>query len=212
MDKGLEQKLEVLSTISMEYSFLWRASGFPKSSRRFRRRHCISHISKQGALEPTGIASLEFWCMWTNLHIVPDFVSISIRSVIVCQIALFLRELHRFTQNTLNPDSSFHVSHTQSEDFTDATVYPSPSDPPSGPQLKKRKRDLNGADPTSTSLSIPSATNDSQFARLPSHMLANKHMSQHVHQIVKRECEQLVTMVVRIEGAWSSPSVNLRRV
>lgn len=129
-------------------------------------------------------------------------MSILTRSVIGCQISLSVRELHQFTQNTLSPDSPFHGSHAQSENFTDTTVYPPPSDPPSEePQLKKRKRDLNGTDPAGASLSIPSATNDSQFARLPSYMLANQHMSQHVHQIVKRECEQLVTMVVRIEGA-----------
>jgi hypothetical protein len=64
------------------------------------------------------------------------------------------------------------------------------------PQLKKRKRDANGTDVATTP---PHVMNDVQFARLPSRVLANKHMSQ-VHQTVKSECEKFVTMVVRSEG------------
>ena len=110
------------------------------------------------------------------------------------------RELHQVTQNAIGADSPFHPSHAQSEEFTDITIYASSSDPLSeGPQLKKRKRDANGTDIIINTPFSPVA-NDAQFARFPSRMLANKHMSQHVHQFVKRESEQFAAMVVRDEG------------
>lgn len=112
-------------------------------------------------------------------------------------ISIFFRDLHQLAQNILSPDSPFHPSHAQSERFTDTTIYSPPSE---GSQLKKRKRDVNGADIISSPPHIAPITNDLQSARLLNHMLANKHMSQRVHQIVKSECEQLITMVVRGEG------------
>jgi proteasome activator subunit 3 (PA28 gamma) len=117
------------------------------------------------------------------------------------------RELHQLTQNSLNADSPFHTSHAQSEKFTDATIYmPPPSTTSDGPQLKKRRRDVNGAD---TPVISP-GTQDAETARFSGHILANKHMSQHVHPTVKRECEQLVAMVVRVEAIQSRSARNSR--
>jgi len=103
-------------------------------------------------------------------------------------------DLHRLIQTSLDPDSPFHFSHA--EKFTDTTIYLPPSDLPSeGPQLKKRKREVNGMDASNPQQPPPSVTNDTLFARFPGQMLANKHMSQHIHHAVKKESEQLAAMI-----------------
>lgn len=48
MDQGLQEDLEVLTTISNVASIFTQASGLPKSSLDLWRRNCISQISKQG--------------------------------------------------------------------------------------------------------------------------------------------------------------------
>ncbi|KAG6832535.1 hypothetical protein H0H92_000164 [Tricholoma furcatifolium] len=98
------------------------------------------------------------------------------------------RELHKLVQSTSTTESPFHITHA--ETFTDATVYPPPSEPlTNGTALKKRKISSD----TSTS-DVPPRS-DLQYAKIPSLMVANKHMSQDVHDVVKRECVEMAAMI-----------------
>ncbi|KNZ74153.1 Proteasome activator complex subunit 3 [Termitomyces sp. J132] len=100
----------------------------------------------------------------------------------------FDRELHQLVQTTLTRDSPFHLSHA--ETFTDTTVYPPPTEISSGgPAQKKRKRD----DDTLANDVI--SHSDIQHAKIPSLMVANRHMSQKVHDVVKKECAEMAGMI-----------------
>lgn len=61
------------------------------------------------------------------------------------------------------------------------------------PQVKKRKLD-NGASNDDSSHRV----SDHQPAQITSRILANKHISQNVHDVVKKESEQLAGMVVSL--------------
>jgi proteasome activator subunit 3 (PA28 gamma) len=98
-------------------------------------------------------------------------------------------ELTKLIESTSTPESPFHISHASSS--TDATVYPAPCSSVSDePEAKKRKRNGDG--------STTPTTNDTQHARYPSLILANKHMSR-AHQDVKKECEQLAELCDKVK-------------
>ncbi|KAJ7109983.1 proteasome activator pa28 REG alpha/beta subunit [Mycena epipterygia] len=106
-------------------------------------------------------------------------------------------ELQELIQSTSVPDSPYHPGQTATT--TDATVYPAPASPQTNgaePQSKKRKMDdgtLASTDPT---------TNDTQYARLPSLVLANKHKTS-LHEKLKRECEELIVLTDQVK-LWIS--------
>ncbi|KAG6911598.1 hypothetical protein DXG01_011901 [Tephrocybe rancida] len=84
------------------------------------------------------------------------------------------------------------------ESFTDATVYPPPTDSlTNGPAAKKRKRDGEAQNDTVTPRS------DLQHAKIPSLVLSNRHMSQNVHEVVKRECAEMAGLLVRHYSLYS---------
>ncbi|KAF7347638.1 Proteasome activator pa28, REG alpha/beta subunit [Mycena venus] len=106
-------------------------------------------------------------------------------------------ELQEMIQSTSSPSSPYHRDQTSTT--TDATVYPAPAESSQAngeqPQLKKRKMD-------DSSLASTVLTNDTQHARLPSLVHANKHMGT-LHATLKRECEQLVTLTDQVK-LWIS--------
>lgn len=94
-------------------------------------------------------------------------------------------------QTTSTTDSPFHISHAT---FTDVTIYPPPLESHiDGPIPKKRKREgeILESDPTASS-----GNSETHHSLYSSRILANKHMSQKVHNLVKVECEQLAAMIV----------------
>ncbi|KAG5654713.1 hypothetical protein H0H81_007469 [Sphagnurus paluster] len=106
-------------------------------------------------------------------------------------IMIFRYSLHALVQTTLATDSPFHMTHAEA--FTDSTVYPPPLDAsPNGPTQKKRKRDDDAQDMDDTSSS-------SQHARIPGRILTNKHLSQKVYDIVKRESTELAAMIDQVK-------------
>ncbi|KAJ6520056.1 proteasome activator pa28 REG alpha beta subunit [Mycena sanguinolenta] len=100
-------------------------------------------------------------------------------------------ELQDKIKSAALPGSLYHHSTT-----TDATVYPGPesSQVNAEPQSKKRKMD----DGSQASV----ATNDTQHARFPSIVHANKHMGT-LHATLKRECEELVSLTDQVK-LWIS--------
>lgn len=74
--------------------------------------------------------------------------------------------------------------------FLDATVYPPPTQEDER-DTKKRKR----TDTDDVPNGVTSRVNDTEHARFPNRMIANKHIAQ-VHQLVKTEAEELVTLCV----------------
>ncbi|KAF8078828.1 proteasome activator pa28 REG alpha/beta subunit [Lyophyllum atratum] len=99
-------------------------------------------------------------------------------------------ELHQLVQTTLTTDSPFHLSHAETS--TDSTVYPPPPDSSvNGPAQKKRKRDDEAQENDKTV--------DIHHARIPSRILANQHMSQNVHNVVKGECAELASMIDQVK-------------
>ncbi|KAF9460124.1 proteasome activator pa28 [Collybia nuda] len=106
----------------------------------------------------------------------------------------FPNKLHQFIQSTLNPDSPFHISHA--EKSTDVTIYLPPSLSSEGvSQVKKRKLD-NG---TSHDIDPLHRTIEHETPRTSSRIVANKHMTLNVHNIVKKESEQLASMVDEVK-------------
>ncbi|KAJ7103299.1 proteasome activator pa28 REG alpha/beta subunit [Mycena belliarum] len=102
-------------------------------------------------------------------------------------------ELQQLIESTAIPGSPYH--HDQAAAGTDTTVYPppAPSNLNGEPQIKKRKMaDGTSGDPT----------NDTQHARLPSLVLANKRMAT-LHATLKRECEELVSLTDQVK-LWIS--------
>ncbi|KAJ6621102.1 proteasome activator pa28 REG alpha/beta subunit [Mycena sp. CBHHK59/15] len=97
-------------------------------------------------------------------------------------------------QSAASPDSPYH--HDQTSTTTDTKVYPAPASSQSNaaqPQSKKRKIDDG---------SLSESTNDTQYARLPSLVHSNKHMTG-LHATVKRECEELVNLTDQVK-LWIS--------
>ncbi|KAF8733939.1 hypothetical protein AX14_003558 [Amanita brunnescens Koide BX004] len=104
-------------------------------------------------------------------------------------------ELSELLDTTSNADSPFHLSHASS--FTDVNVYPCTQPALDEPAQKKRR--LNGSSDGEEEVSGPHATiNDVQYARLPSGVHANHHIVK-LHEIVKKECEQLVSFIDRVK-------------
>ncbi|EKM84168.1 hypothetical protein AGABI1DRAFT_110733, partial [Agaricus bisporus var. burnettii JB137-S8] len=103
-------------------------------------------------------------------------------------------ELTELIESTKNTDSPFHISHTSNA--TDTTVYPAPSisPAPAGPQPKKRKLDNgpSGADKAP-------APSDTKYASFPNHISANQHMVEKVHDIIKKESEELASLVDQVK-------------
>ncbi|KAJ3477253.1 hypothetical protein NLI96_g10596 [Meripilus lineatus] len=102
-------------------------------------------------------------------------------------------ELQALLDTTSSPTSPFHLSHLA--ETTDTTVYPPPTaSATSGPDAKKRKLNneeaVNGAHPP--------ASNDTRNALYPNLMLANPHITK-VHNILKKECEQLADLVDKVK-------------
>lgn len=91
-----------------------------------------------------------------------------------------------------NPQSPFHSSNAAHA--TDTTVYPPPStlSTTTEPQAKKRKLE-NGT----ASADTPVISSNIKFACLPSRVSANQHMTEKVHDIIKKESEELASSVVR---------------
>ncbi|KAJ7446421.1 proteasome activator pa28 REG alpha beta subunit [Mycena galericulata] len=106
-------------------------------------------------------------------------------------------ELQELIQSTSLPSSPYHRDQTATT--IDATVYSAPGNQQSNgdqPQSKKRKMDEGSQ---STDLT---GVNDTQYARFPSLVLANKHMLK-LHSTMKRECEELVTLTDQVK-LWIS--------
>ncbi|KAJ7193379.1 proteasome activator pa28 REG alpha/beta subunit [Mycena pura] len=108
-----------------------------------------------------------------------------------------LLQLQELIQSTNNPSSPYHREH--GANLTDPTVYPAPaSTPANGDQLQMKKRKIDDGSPAPTDLTA----NDTQYARLPSLVLANKHMV-NLHAALKRECEELVALTDQVK-LWIS--------
>jgi proteasome activator subunit 3 (PA28 gamma) len=108
------------------------------------------------------------------------------------------RELQKLIKATSSPSSPFHQSHAT--EFTDLKVYPPPSPPsPEGESdKKKRKREV---EETNSHVS-----NDTRHAYFPSVFHANRHIAS-VHEILKKECEQLIELTVRSALLWARRSI-----
>ena len=102
------------------------------------------------------------------------------------------RELQALIDSTSDPSSPFHIAHALHS--TDTTVYSAPST--TEPDSKKRKLD-SGTGINGTS-ALPG--NDTQHAKHPGLMKANKHMVE-IHEQLKRECEVLAELCVSIDLA-----------
>ncbi|KAJ7070814.1 proteasome activator pa28 REG alpha/beta subunit [Mycena amicta] len=100
-----------------------------------------------------------------------------------------LLALQDLIQTTNDPSSPYHPSHAVS--LTDPTVYPAPRPNGDSPNAKKRKMD-DGI----------SASSDTQYARYPNIVHASAHLPQ-LHAILKRECEDLITLTDKIK-LWIS--------
>lgn len=124
----------------------------------------------------------------------PDTVWLITLLTYTCHSHTSNSELTELIESTKNTDSPFHISHTSNA--TDTTVHPAPSvsPAPAGPQPKKRKLDNgpSGADKAP-------APSDTKYASFPNHVSANQHMVEKVHDIIKKESEELASLVV---GNW----------
>jgi proteasome activator subunit 3 (PA28 gamma) len=100
-------------------------------------------------------------------------------------------------QTTSNPNSPFHIPSS-----TDTTIYPPPTpisdDVTYEANVKKRKRLSEGGGSEHARV-----LNDSTGARSPQLVHSNSHIL-NVHEIIKRQCEDLVTLTVRflIRGSF----------
>ncbi|KAJ7751255.1 proteasome activator pa28 REG alpha/beta subunit [Mycena maculata] len=107
-------------------------------------------------------------------------------------------ELQELIQSTSVSSSPYHRDQTATT--TDTMVYSPPELTQRNgdqPQLKKRKTDDGSPVPADLT-----STNDMQYARLPSLVLANKHMI-NLHSTLKRECEELVALTDQVK-LWIS--------
>ncbi|KAJ7897094.1 proteasome activator pa28 REG alpha beta subunit [Mycena olivaceomarginata] len=105
-------------------------------------------------------------------------------------------ELQELIQSASLSSSPYHKDQTSTT--TDATVYPAPdSSQANGDQPQPKKRKMDDGNLASAVL-----TNDTQHARIPSLVHANKHMGT-LHATLKRECEELVTLTDQVK-LWIS--------
>ncbi|KAJ6504387.1 proteasome activator pa28 REG alpha/beta subunit [Mycena vulgaris] len=105
-------------------------------------------------------------------------------------------ELQELIQSTSLPGSPYHRDQTAAT--TDTTVYSPPAPLQTNgelPHSKKRKMDEG-------SIASADLTNDTQHARIPSLVFANKHMPT-LHATLKRECEELVALTDQVK-LWIS--------
>ncbi|CCL98076.1 uncharacterized protein FIBRA_00070 [Fibroporia radiculosa] len=105
----------------------------------------------------------------------------------ILEVADPVAELQELIDSALSLSSPFNIAHAATA--TDVTVYPPPGPPSEEPESKKRKLNAEGSVNGTASSGITSV-NDTQHARLPNLMLANKHIET-VYSILKKECEQL---------------------
>ncbi|RDB28483.1 Proteasome activator complex subunit 3 [Hypsizygus marmoreus] len=103
-------------------------------------------------------------------------------------------ELHKLVETTLETDSPFHISHAVMS--TDTTIYLQEDTSPGGPIHKKRKRDDDTSELDKTSSTVH---HDPHYAKFAGRILANKHMSQNIHGIIKNECAQLALMIDQVK-------------
>ncbi|KAJ4472691.1 proteasome activator pa28 [Lentinula lateritia] len=103
-------------------------------------------------------------------------------------------ELQQLVLSTTNPGSPFHDANLAS---IDTTVYPPPLDSSDidGP-LKKRKISTDSFDANEPSSSRINQ-HDTRHALLSNTVLENKHVK-HLHSIIKKECEELVTSIDKV--------------
>ncbi|GAW07057.1 proteasome activator pa28 REG alpha beta subunit [Lentinula edodes] len=103
-------------------------------------------------------------------------------------------ELQQLVLSTTNTSSPFHDANLAS---IDTTVYPPPLDSSDiDVHLKKRKIStdpFNANDPPSSRIN----QHDTRHARLSNTVLENKHVK-HLHSIIKKECEELVTSIDKV--------------
>ena len=92
-------------------------------------------------------------------------------------------------ESMTTPESNFNES--QALNGTDVTVYPEPFH-----SIETKKRRLE--DGTMDVVGQPASTT---YARLPSQMVANQHLVK-VHNEIKKECEELVQLIVRKVSAF----------
>ncbi|KAF5385169.1 hypothetical protein D9615_001341 [Tricholomella constricta] len=105
-------------------------------------------------------------------------------------------EVFRKAVTKAGEDIVFSRFPAKAESFTDTTVYPPQQDSvTNGPVHKKRKRDDNAQE---VDRSAPTQT-DLQYARIPSRIVANQHMSQKVHEVVKGESGELAAMIDQVK-------------
>lgn len=115
-------------------------------------------------------------------------------------------ELQALIESASSPSSPFHSSHASSS--TDPTVYPPPTSEADGPDSKKRKLTDGVANGATHNLTTSNVT---EGARYVNRVTANKHITQ-VHEIVKKQCEELADSIVRhLTTTYSSASF-MRRV
>ena len=107
------------------------------------------------------------------------------------------RKLQELIDETSNPSSPFHLSHASTT--TDATVYPPPAAESAAlGDLQPKKRRLTADGDSETGAITPTTSaNDAKQARYPNLFLANTHIAT-VHEVVKRECEDLADLCVGI--------------
>nr|GAT48435.1 predicted protein [Mycena chlorophos] len=107
-----------------------------------------------------------------------------------------LLKLHEIVESTNDPSSPYHASHLTT--LTDPTVYPPPhAQTTNGESGKKRKLSIDES--ISVASDLGDAGKQAQYLNL---VRANAHIPQ-LHETLKRECEDLVTLTDKIK-LWIS--------
>lgn len=175
MEKSLAQRLQVTS-LSHNFTIL-----------KFSRRSTplpppLAKMSPSAYFLPR--SSRFLGCRTTTIDLQLDFVWTQAQ-LISCAHRSGARELQKLIDSTSSPSSPYYRDQTMT---TDTTVYPAPgSDGNQLQQNKKRKMD----DGSSSS----GSANDTQYARYPNLVIANKRMVE-LHATLKKECEELVSLTV----------------
>lgn len=79
------------------------------------------------------------------------------------------------------------------------------------PAQKKRKLSGAGDSDEETSRPHASTTNDVQYARLSSQVRANQHIVK-LHEIVKKECDQIISLIVSHSTSNKHPVESYLRI
>ncbi|KAF7303275.1 PA28-beta domain-containing protein [Mycena kentingensis (nom. inval.)] len=104
-----------------------------------------------------------------------------------------LLELQKLIESTKDPKSPYHPEHIGT--LTDATVYPPPPPPTQNGKTSKKRKLEDGAELSNT-------VSDTQHARYPETVYANKHLPQ-LHSVLKKECEDLIALTDKVK-LWIS--------